>query len=311
MDLDIRSIPCDAPCEPSSSYLLDELALHGYRPFDDEPDPRPLPSSDLGAMALESAVESLSNLFLNTRLEADLTDLLWSFVNLFHRKAGRIDRDLDDNETTQRRSQAEQDGSEIRSVELERLIAQGLTLTERRNAFEFFRDHLAELYAAETGSVWRPRSGSKVNHRTLTAAMIDSRDFLNAKKLAETQVLLPRGPRIAFAGGAECNDHRRIWDALDKVCAKHPDMVLLHGGASKGAERIASCWADNRKILQVAFKPDWSRHKNAAPFKRNDVMLETLPIGVIVFPGSGIVENLADKARKMGIPVWRFDKGGV
>jgi hypothetical protein len=35
-------------------------------------------------------------------------------------------------------------------------------------------------------------------------------------------------------------------------------------------------------------------------------MLEALPIGVIVFPGSGIVENLADKAWKMGIPVWRF-----
>jgi hypothetical protein len=34
-------------------------------------------------------------------------------------------------------------------------------------------------------------------------------------------------------------------------------------------------------------------------------MLEALPIGVIVFPGSGIVENLADKARKMGIQVWR------
>jgi hypothetical protein len=167
-----RPPPCDAPCEASSSYLLDELALHGYRPFDGEPDPRPLPSADLASIALESAAESLSNLFFNTRLEADLPDLLWFFVNLFHRKAGRIDRDLDDNETAQRRSQAEQDGSEIRSVELEQLIAQGLTLTERRNAFEFFRDNLAELYAAETGSAWRPRSGSKVNHRALTAAMM-------------------------------------------------------------------------------------------------------------------------------------------
>jgi hypothetical protein len=306
MDIDIKPFPHDGPNESPSSYLLDELALHGYRPFDDEPDPRPLPSSDSASMALESAVESLSSLFLNTRLEADLPDLLWSFVNLFHRKADRIDRALDDNETAQRRAQAEQDGSEIRSVELERLIAQGLTLTERRNAFEFFRDHLAELYATESGSAWRPRSGSRVNHRALTAAMIDSRDFLNARKLAETQVLLPRGHRIAFAGGVDCNDHQRIWDALDKVHAKHSDMVLLHGGGAKGAERIACCWADNRKVPQVAFKPDWTRHKNAAPFKRNDVMLETLPIGVIVFPGSGIVENLADKARKMGIPVWRF-----
>jgi hypothetical protein len=31
-----------------------------------------------------------------------------------------------------------------------------------------------------------------------------------------------------------------------------------------------------------------------------------LPIGVIVFPGSGISANLADKAKKLGIPVWRF-----
>jgi hypothetical protein len=306
MDIEIMPLPYDALHESSSSHLLDELALHGYRPFDDEPDPSPLPSSDTASAALTTAVESLSSLFLNTRLEDDLPDLLWSFVNLFHRKAERIDREIDDNETAQRRGQAEQDGSEIRSVELERLISQGLTLNERRNAFEFFRDHLAELYAAETGSAWRPRSGSKVNHRALTASMIDSRDFLNAKRLAETQVLLPRGPRIAFAGGADCNDHRRIWEALDKAHAKHRDMVLLHGGGSKGAERIASCWADNRKVPQVAFKPDWNRHKNAAPFKRNDAMLETLPIGVIVFPGSGIVENLADKARMLGIPAWRF-----
>ena len=296
----------DRDVHSPSSHLLDELALHGYRPLDDDPDPRPLPSSDAASLALEAAVEALSGLFLETRLEADLPDLLWSFVNLFHRKADRIERDLDDNETAQRRAQSEQDGSEIRSVELERLIAQVLTLTERRNAFEFFRDYLAELYATETGSVWRPRSGSKVNHRALTAALIDSRDFLNAKKLAETQVLLPPGPRIAFAGGVDCNDHQRIWEALDKVHVKHPNMVLLHGGGAKGAERIASCWADNRKVPQVAFKPDWSRHKNAAPFKRNDVMLESLPIGVIVFPGSGIVENLADKARNMGIPVWGF-----
>ena len=38
----------------------------------------------------------------------------------------------------------------------------------------------------------------------------------------------------------------------------------------------------------------------------NDRMLEVLPIGVIAFPGSGISANLADKARKLGIPVWRF-----
>ncbi|MFX6330989.1 DUF2493 domain-containing protein, partial [Acinetobacter baumannii] len=80
-------------------------------------------------------------------------------------------------------------------------------------------------------------------------------------------------------------------------------MVLLHGGSPKGAELIASKWAANRKVPQIAFKPDWTRHNKAAPFKRNDAMLETLPIGVMVVPGSGIQGNLADKARRLGIPV--------
>ena len=34
-----------------------------------------------------------------------------------------------------------------------------------------------------------------------------------------------------------------------------------------------------------------------------------LPVGVLVFPGTGIQENLADKARKLGIPVMKFDGG--
>ena len=136
--------------------------------------------------------------------------------------------------------------------------------------------------------------------------MIDSRDFLAAKKRADNEVLLPVGPKIAVTGGLDFNDHRLIWDRLDKVHAKHPDMVLLHGGSPKGAELIAAKWATNRKVPQIAFKPDWTKHAKAAPFKRNDAMLDVLPIGVMVFPGTGIQDNLADKARKLGIPVWRF-----
>jgi hypothetical protein len=294
-----------------TAHLLDELALYGYRPGDDEPDPRPLPEPETARRQLETVVEALDAMLTSTRLEDELADLLWSFVNLFHRKTGRVEAELDRNEQAQRRAQTEQDGSEVKSVELERLIDQGKSLIERRNAFEFFRDHAAELYEAATGSAWRPHSGSMVNRRALTAAMIDSRDFIAARRRADTQTLAPSGPRIAFTGGIDCNDHQRIWEALDKVQSKHPDMVLLHGGSPCGAERIAACWADHRKVPQVVFKPDWTRHRNAAPFKRNDRMLEALPIGVIVFPGSGIAANLADKARQLGIPVWRFDGDGA
>ena len=176
---------------------------------------------------------------------------------------------------------------------------------------EFFRDQAADQFERHTHSAWRPRSGSKVNHRHLTSAMIDSRDFLAAKRRTENEVLLPAGPKIAVTGGLDFNDHRLIWDRLDKAHAKHPDMVLLHGGSPKGAEFIAAKWADTRKVPQIAFRPDWTKHAKAAPFKRNDAMLDVLPIGVMVFPGTGIQDNLADKARKLGIPVWKFGKGGA
>jgi hypothetical protein len=289
-----------------TEHLLAELQLYGHRPFHDEPDARPLPEAKLVAGAVADIFDALVATLADTRLEPDLEDLLWSTVNLFHRAASRVERELDDNEQAQKRGQKEQDGSEVRSVELERLIAEGQTLIERRNSMEFFRDTAADQFERHLNSIWRPRAGSMVNHRALTSAVIDSRDFLAAKRRSENEVLLPAGPKIILTGGLDFNDHRLIWDKLDKVFAKHPDMVLVHGGSPKGAELIAARWADHRKTPQIAFKPDWAKHAKAAPFRRNDQMLDILPIGVMVFAGTGIQENLSDKARKLGIPVWRF-----
>ena len=290
----------------ATAAVLEELQLYGYRPFADEPDPRPLPEADALQGAIADIFDALAATLEDTRLEPDLEDLLWSLTNLFHRTAARVDRDLDDNEQAQKRSQREQDGSEVRSVELEALTAQGVTLIERRNAYELMRDIAADHFETHIGQTWRPHSGSRISHRTLTAAMIDSRDFLSAKRRAEIEPLLPTGPRVAFSGGLDVTDHRAIWAALDRVKAKHADMVLLHGGSPKGAEKIAACWADNRKCQQIVFKPDWKRHGKAAPFKRNDALLEAMPIGLILFAGSGITDNLADKAKKLGVPLFDF-----
>ncbi|MDR3473563.1 MAG: DUF2493 domain-containing protein [Devosia sp.] len=294
-----------------TEHVLAELQLYGWRPFENEPDPRPLPDGDSVAGAVADIFDALVSTFSDTRLEPDLEEVLWSTVNLFHRAAARVERELDDNEQAQRRLQGEQDGTEIKSVELETLTAEGQTLLERRDAFELMRDQAAERFEHQTGSAWRPRNGSMVNHRALTSAMIDSREFVTARKRANTEVLLPKGPRIAFTGGLDFDDYQLIWDTLDKVQAKHPDMVLIHGGSPKGAELIAAKWADHRKVIQIPFKPDWTKHGKAAPFRRNDAMLDILPIGVIHLPGTGIQDNLRDKARKLGIPVWSFGGHGA
>jgi hypothetical protein len=293
----------------ATARVIENLQAYGYRPGKDEPDLRPLPDTDEAAAELTAVMETLAALLADTRMEDDLQQLLWDFVNSFHRRITHLDRALDSNEQAQKSSQREQDGSEVKSVELERLTDEGLGLIERRNAFEMFRDFAAEAFDTITGSHWAPRAGSMVNRQTMTSAIIDSRDFMAARRRADNEVLIPTGTRIAFTGGTDCNDHHTIWAVLDRVRTKHPDMVLLHGGSPRGAERIAACWADNRGVPQLVFKPDWTRHGQAAPFKRNDALLHALPAGIVAFPGAGISANLVSKARAMGLPVMEHSNG--
>ena len=293
------------PASSPTADLIERASLYGLRHHPDEADPRPLPPEEACEQALAGAVNAMADLMAGTRLEDDLADLLWSFVNLFHRRLDHLERQLDDNEAAQRRSREEQDFSEVKSVELERLVARGESLIDRRDAFETLREQACTLFEAQVGSAWRPRVGSLVNRAKLTSAIVDSREFANARRRADAQVLIPKGTRVALTGGSDYQDHAVIWAALDRVRAKYPDMVLLHGGSPRGAEHIAGLWCRERGVGQVIFRPDWARHRNAAPFKRNDALLEAVPVGVLVLPGNGVSANLADKARKLGIPVMR------
>src|SRR5215216_4740904 len=99
-----------------TDYVLTELQLFGYRPFDDQPDPRPLPEGKTIVGAVSDIFDALVATLSDTRLEPDLNDLLWSTVNLFHRALDRIERQLNNNEQAQQKSQREQNGSEVRSV---------------------------------------------------------------------------------------------------------------------------------------------------------------------------------------------------
>jgi hypothetical protein len=291
--------------------ILEELALYAFRPFSDEPDPRPLPDARHVTGAVVDMYDAVMVALQDTRIEPDIEDLLWGLTNVFHRAAERVERELDDNEVAQKAAQREQDGSEVKSVELERLLREGATMLERRDTMELFRDVAADQFRVHLRKAWAPRSGSIANRKALTASMIDSRDFISARRRAETEILVPTGAKIAFTAGKDFSDHRLIWKVLDAVRAKHPDMVLLHGGSDVGGEKIAACWATDRKVQHIAFKPDWARHQKAAPFKRNDAMLAVLPIGAIVFPGTGIQDNFADKARALGIRVMDHrPKGG-
>src|SRR3546814_14213968 len=111
---------------------------------------------------------------------------------------------------------------------------------------------------------------------------------------------------MVLSVGADFNDHQLIYAVLDKVRVQYPDMILMHGATPTGGERIAACWARDRNVPQDPRKPDWNRHGRAAPFKRNDAILEAMPTGVIVLPGSGIQDNISDKAHQQRHQLWQL-----
>lgn len=296
----------DHPSHSNLAYVCEQAKLHGVAPEPGEYDPRETWDRDtaLGSIAIAFDILGKDIGPVGFQLADEADSVLWGFVNLFDRKIIRIDRNIDRHMPELQDLQREQDGSEIKSHELEKLTHRVQCLTSRRDAFEELRDRAAELYLEATGSVWRPRFGSHTSRTgALTSAAIDARDFVRARQDRDTRAHLPEGTLVAVCGGKE-GDLDEVFSCLDSAKAKYPDMVLLHGG-SPGVEQLASRWAESRQVHQVVCRPEWSKYNKAAPFRRNDELLKLIPKGVIAFPGSGIVENLCDKAAGMGIPVFR------
>ena len=240
-----------------------------------------------------------------TQLSDERESLLWGYVNMLDSQTQRLDRAADKLMPGLRDLQREQDGTEIKSRELELVTARAQNLTARPDAFETMCDAAADAYRVETGSMWRPRRGSHASQTgKLTSAVIDARDFQRARKDRKTMAHLPQGTLVAIAGGKDIANPAAVIERLDKTRAKYADLILVHGGGP-GVEKIAVSWADRNGVHQIVCKPDWDRHGRAAPFRRNGELLNLLPKGVIAFPGSGITENLVDRARQLCIPVMR------
>ena len=85
-DLTMTTDHDDTEFEPPHSssptdHVLNELQLYGYRPFHDEPDPRPLPEGDAVAGAVADIFDALVSTLNDTR-RAPLAKA-WPSINSF------------------------------------------------------------------------------------------------------------------------------------------------------------------------------------------------------------------------------------
>lgn len=176
-----------------TDHVLQELALYGFVPSRTNPTRGRSPR----AMSWPAASPTSSMPWWwrsrTPRLEPDLEELLWGTVSLFQRAGDRIERRLDDNEVAQRRLQREQDGSEVKSVELERLAAEGRDPS--RTARRLERDaRPGRLIAGAT-----PRSGGRAPAPLVQPSQPDRRDDRQPRLPRREEARRERGAPSALA----------------------------------------------------------------------------------------------------------------
>jgi hypothetical protein len=270
-----------------------------------------LPSDEALEQTLAAVWSDLFQLFPDTALEDDAEEIAWAFVNLFHRAAAKRGVQVDRATDEIRCLIACNDGSEVQTSELEEQVARAQAAEAAMIGLETLREVAAALYLNETGSSWRPAGGSRLNHSgKLTSAVVDGREFLRARAERSRKAALPQGTPVVFAGGrlsfpsdTEAKTFaNNLWNTLDRVRENVADLVLVHGGDSKGVDRLAASWAEQRKVPQVVFGLD-RRLGQRAGFRRNEQMLSLKPRYVVAFAGSGVVERLVIQAKQKGISV--------
>ena len=270
-----------------------------------------LPDSDAVTQTLAAIWSDLFALFPETALEDDAEELAWGLVNLFHRAAAKRSAQVDRATDEIRCLLASADGSEVHTSELEQQIERARGAEAAMLGLESFREAAAILYMNETGSSWRPAGGSRLNHsRALTSAVVDGRDYLRARSEARRRAAMPEGTPVVFAGGRlsfpTVEEAKAladsVWKTLDKVRERVADLVLVHGGDSKGVDRLAAAWAERRKVPQVAFGLD-KRLGARAGFRRNEQMLSLGPRYLVAFAGNGVLERLVIQAKEKGVAV--------
>ena len=175
MTFDIDTIETGG--QSATATVCENAALFGAAPERDEFDSRDVWDRDDATDAVSEAFRIMAEGVApdGFQLADERESVLWGFVNMLDSQTQRLDRAADKLMPDLRDLQRAQDGTEIKSRELELVTDRAQNLTARRDAFEIMRDAAAEAYRDETGGMWRPRRGS---HASQTGRLTWRRQFL-------------------------------------------------------------------------------------------------------------------------------------
>lgn len=104
-----------------------------------------------------------------------------------------------------------------------------------------------------------------------------------------------------------------LLDGLTPPDIELPAFCLIEGGA-QGADRIASNWAEARRVAHDRYNAEWDKRGKAAGPLRNIKMLdEGKPDMVVAFIDKPLVESrgtadMVSRASVAGLPVYVVEK---
>src|SRR5260370_41670299 len=105
--------------DSNTAIICENMALYAHGVNIEAPD------TEHCEIATCEMLDILASVFAGTCMEQETEDMLWQFVNVFHRKTQTLKHLLDANMLRQKTLIKQQDGSEINSVELETATEEG------------------------------------------------------------------------------------------------------------------------------------------------------------------------------------------
>ena len=108
--------------------------------------------------------------------------------------------------------------------------------------------------------------------------------------------------KVLVTGGRKYLDKVKVFSSLDKLHKENPITLLIHG-AAKGADSLANCWAEDRKVPIKRYHARWNQYGPSAGAIRNSEMLKEMPHIVLAFPGGTGTADCVRQAEHLNLLV--------
>ncbi len=110
---------------------------------------------------------------------------------------------------------------------------------------------------------------------------------------------------VLVCGGRDYNDKAKVFETLDSIHGRSTIDVLVQGGA-RGADLLGARWTffTAPPVEMHEYRADWGKYGKRAGFVRNQTMLNSENVNLVVaFPGGNGTADMVARAKRANIPV--------